>query len=263
MITFNKIVNKLCKMESKVLSIFDIWCFINPDFSPTNNQKWKEIYKLIYRLKACNIIIPIKNSLYFVNNKKNYREIDLIDKYYWSILKKLISQYTYWDYYIWCNKALELHLKDYSLPNQVIVYTKDIQKTIKIAKNYTLLFKTIKSWKKHENKNIFNKLILYTKNIEIDGIKFRISNEELSVLDALLVRNNKSKLNNYLIEKFLKKYSRFLSREIMWKLVSLKYITSINRLKKTANKFDEKDLYDKCLDIIKVEGWGCFIQLKN
>ncbi len=262
MITFNKIVNKLCKMEWKILNLIEIWRIFDPDFWIKNKFKVKSIYKIIYRLKANNIIIPIKNSLYFINNKKTYRDIDIIDKYYWSILKKIIWENAWQDYFIWWNKALELLLKDYSLQNKVIVYTKDVQKNISISENHFVLFKTIKSWWKTQNKNIFSKFLPYTKKINIDGIIFRISQEELSLLDSLIIRNNEEKIDNYLINRFIKKFSKFLSRESLWKLVSLKYITSINRLKLLSKELKENELYNKCLDIVKVEGWNCFINLK-
>jgi hypothetical protein len=62
-----------------------------------------------------------------------------------------------------------------------------------------------------------------------------------------------------LIEKFLKRSSRMLRREVLWVLVSTKYITAINRLRSITKDTKNTIIYEMCIDIIKQEGGGCFI----
>lgn len=262
MIDFDKIVNKLSKKEWQILTIFEIWSIFDPDFRRWSTKNINSIYKIIYRLKAINVIIPIKNSLYFISNWKKIKDIEIIDIYYWKILKKIIGDIVWSEYFIWNIKALELLLSDYGVSPRIIIYNKEIDKIITLSKNHKIIFKKLISWKKSENANIFTKLKKYTKTININKINLRISDEELSILDSLLIRDNKNKIDSYLINKFLNKYAKFLSREKLWELVKLKYITSINRLKDISDQNNHKSLYIHCLDIIKTQWWNCFLSKK-
>jgi len=261
MITFNKIVNKLWKLEWKVLSIFDIWDIIDPDFSKWNKKHIQEIYKIIYRLKSNNIITTLKNWLYFVSLDSKIREVDIIDSHYWDIIFKIIRDETDWLYFIWWNKALELHLKDYGIQNKLIVYTKDVQKIININSNFKIHFKIFTVWK-NSKKFVFNNLKQYICNIEIGRNRFQVAWEELALLDSLILADNKIWIDNYLILKYLKKFEKYLSRDKLWEIVRIKYISAINRLRIITqnNKLDK--LYQICLDIIKKEWANCFLSIK-
>lgn len=263
MINFDKIVNKLWKQENSIINIKDIWNIIDPDFSNWNKKHLSEIYKIIYRLKAWNIILPIKNWLYFVSNWKIFREIDIISDYYWQIVAKIVKVETNWNYIIAGNKALEIHLKDYSIQNNLIVYTKDVQKNIKISSEFNLIFKILSPWKKDFNKTYnFNYLKKFWIYREIDYQKFFVAWEELALLDSLLIQNSSRGLDNYLINKFLSKFEKYLSREKLWFLVKYRYISSINRLRVIAKNQKLEKLYLACLDIIKNEWANCFLSIK-
>jgi len=259
MIDFDKIVNKLSKKEWQILSLVEIWSIFDPDFRKWSTKNISSIYKIIYRLKALDIIIPIKNSLYFVSNWKKIKDIEIIDLYYWKILKKIITDIAWSEYFIWNIKALEVLLNDYSVSPKIIIYNKEVDKIVTLSKKHKIIFKKLISWKKSENTNIFTKFKKFTKIININNIDLRISDEELSILDSLLIRDNKNKIDSYLINKFLNKYNLHLSREKLWELVKLKYITSINRLKEISVQNNYNSLYTHCLDIIKREWWNCFL----
>lgn len=262
MITFDKIVKKLLKYENSILNIKDIWEIIDPDFSSWNKKHIAEIYKTIYRLKSNNLIFPIKSWLYYINYDKNVRKIDIIDNNYWKIIKKIIIDETAWDYIIWWDKSLEVHLKDYSIHNTLIVYTKNINKTIGISWNLRVKFIILKAWKKNSNKYNFNYLHKFSQKTSINGIDFCIAWEEFSILDSLIINNIKNWIDNYQIAKFLKKYSNYLDRDILWALVKYRYISSINRLRIISKNNDNVYLYKICLDIIKKEWANCFLTLK-
>ena len=124
MIDFDKIVNKLSKKEWQILSLVEIWNIFDPDFRKWSTKNINSIYKIIYRLRALEIIIPIKNSLYFISNSKKIKDIEIIDLFYWKILKKIISDIVWSDYFIWNIKALELLLNDYGVSSRIIIYNK-------------------------------------------------------------------------------------------------------------------------------------------
>jgi len=261
MITFDKIVHKLWKQMWKIFSIEDIWDIFDPDYSIWNKKHKTEIYKIIYRLKSSNVIFPLKNWLYYINNGLDVREIDIIDNNYWQIVQKIIKDESEWNYFIWWNKSLELHLKDYSIQNKLIVYTKDIQKTVQINSNYLIMFKTFKPWVSSK-KFSFNYLKQYLSKIQINNINFLVAWEELALLDSLLLADNKLWIDNYLILKYLKKFEKYLSREKLWEIVRIKYISAINRLRIITQNNKLDNLYKICLDIIKNEWANCFLSLK-
>lgn len=261
MISFDKIVKKLYKNEWKIFDIYDIWKIIDPDFSPDDKKNINKIYKIIYLLKSNWVIFPIKNSLFFINSplSKKIDEQEIIDNNYWKILKKIISQNTPF-YFIGWDKSLEIITKDYSLPEEITIYTKELDKKIKISSNHTVIFKTIKSGKKTDNKNIFNKLAHYSQNVVIDEINLKTANKELALLESLTIKKI-DWINEYLVNKFIKKYGKSLDFSIIWDLVEYKYITSINRLRKIAQEWWMDDIYENSLKVIKNNWWGCFISV--
>jgi len=58
--------------------------------------------------------------------------VDLIDKYYLKLVKKYITLYASSSYYISGKKALEFHLKDYSIPEKILVVNRSVNKKIMI-----------------------------------------------------------------------------------------------------------------------------------
>ena len=122
MISFDKIVNKLLKRWLSVVSIDDISDIIYPKIIVLDSAKQANLYKIIYRLKANNHITQLKNWLYIIWVKDTFQ----IDDLYWKICHKIIHNETWSDYIISWMKSLEIIMKDYSLHNRLIVYTKDI-----------------------------------------------------------------------------------------------------------------------------------------
>ncbi len=260
MITFDKIVSKLWKQKGELLNIYDIWSIYDPDFSVSNKKHAREIYKIIYRLKADKTIFPIRNSLYYISYWESADLTQILDSKYWKIVKKLISDETWWKYLIGGKKSLEIHLKDYSIHNKLIVYTKDIQKIITINGDLKVYFKIFKPWK--SSKISFNSILeFFSESLIFEWINLRVSNKELSILDSLLLSEKDSWIDDYLLKKFLTKYNKSLSREILWKLIKIRYISSINRLRSISKNNNYDKLYSDCLDIIKVEWANCFLSL--
>ena len=98
-----------------------------------------------------------------------------------------------------------------------------------------------------------------TKKVEIEGLPFRAADVELALLESLLIRTGREEIDIPLVKKFLKKHGRFLRRETLGSLVSLRYITAVNRLREIARDMNDEPLYTMCIDIIRNEGAGCFV----
>lgn len=178
---------------------------------------------------------------------------------YWKIVKKILSREVHGEYFISGNKALEILMKDYSAPKKLLVSGQDATRNLQISPSYSLSIRPITSGKKTGNNNVYPLFKKYTDPLEIDGEKLRIACPELALLDTLLLRDTDNGIDQYLIEKFLKRSSKILRREVLGKLVSMKYITAINRLRSIAKDMKNIPLYETCIDIIKQEGGGCFV----
>jgi len=262
MIDFNKIVNKLWKIKWEFIDIGDVADIVDPDFRKKTTDKRSVTYKTLYRLKWGNIITPIKQGLYYVSMWENINIEGIIEDSYWKIVKKLLARETGSEYFISGNKALEILMRDYSAPKRLLICGLESTKNLQISEAYSLSIRPITSGKKTGNKNIYPLLKKYTNTLEIDGEKLRVACPELALLDTLLLRDADNWIDQYLIEKFLKRSSKILGREVLWKLVSMKYITALNRLRAIAKDMNNKQLYEMCIDIIKQEGGGCFVSGK-
>lgn len=172
---------------------------------------------------------------------------------YWKIVKKILSREIHGEYFISGNKALEILMKDYSAPKKLIVSGQDATRNLQISDTYSLSIRPITSGKKTLSKNAYPLFKKYTDILEIDGEKLRIACPELALLDTLLLRDIDNGIDQYLIEKFLKRSSKILRRDILGKLVSLKYITAINRLRAISKDIKNIPIYNMCIDIIKQE----------
>ncbi len=258
MMDFNKIVKILCKRRWKLLFKDDIFEVIDPE-KKENYRNFLD--KLIYKLKARQIIITIKSWVYVISEDEDIElnKVDLLDKYYLKLLKKIITKEVWNAYYLSGIKSLEMHLKNYEIPDKVFVVNRKSNKRVKIWKR-EIVFKTI-SWKKLDWKN--KKINLYSmfsrfsvkKNIE--WIQLRISGLELSLLESALISDAEWGFDIWLIIKVLKKYSQVLDTKILYRIWEYKYIMSFNRLKELSKEIDW-DLYVVFLDIIKKNG-GLFI----
>jgi len=251
MITFDKIVNKLLKKWWKIIFLNDIFEIVDPEKKP---EYATIVNKTIYRLKSENIIKTIRNGVYIIPNKEDEKlnEIDLIEKYYFAFVKKYIVENIWSEYFISGKKSLEIHLKNYSIPEKLVIINRKINKKVFIWK-YQIIFKTITAWKV----NLFQKLSCLTKSVEIQWVNFKISNLELALVETSIISDNLEWIDIELISKAIKKYAKFFEIEHFYVIWELKYIMAFNRLKEISKNLDEK-LYQVFLDIIK-KNWWLFI----
>ena len=255
---FNKIVKNLSKVSWKLFFKDDIFELIDPE---KKNQYTSILNKTIYKLKAQNIIISIKAWVYLVPSEDDtdLNKIDLLDKYYIKLLKKIITKEVWSYYYITGQKSLEIHMKNYEVPEKIFIVNRNINKRIKVW-NKEIIFKTI-SWKIHswtiKKINLYSKLSQYSTIKNIEWIDLKVSGIELALLETTLITDSTLWFDIWLLVKVLKKYSTVLNKEYFYEIWKYKYIMSFNRLKELSKDIDE-DLYELFLDIIKKNG-GLFI----
>lgn len=252
MISFDKIVNKLWKKCWKVVFKNDIFEMLDPEMKKQNLTK---VNKLIYRLSSENIIKSIRNWVYIIPDKYDLglNEIDLIEKYYYSLIKKYITKEIGSYYYISWIKSLELHMKNFEVPDKIIVINRSLNKKVMIW-NYTIIFKTI--WANYKGKkiNLYSKLSKFTTILSYNNLSFRVSSLELSIVESAIISDSENGLNVGLLTKAIKKYSKVLNYDDFREIWKLKFIMSFNRLKELSKNID-KPLSNLFLDIIKKNGW--------
>ena len=254
MLTFNKIVNKLLIKRWKVMMKSDIFEIIDPEKKDKYNSL---INKTIYRLKIEWVIISLKAWVYIIPSEDDLKlnKIDLIEKYYFKLLKKYIVFFVWNNYYISWKKSLEIWLKNFEVPEKVFIVNRNLNKKIKFW-NYEIIFKTI-SWNINNKKtNIYSKLSEYIEIKIIEWIDIKISNLELALVESALIDDSNG-IPLELLNKAIKKYSKVFKTDIFYEVWSLKFIMSFNRLKELSKNIDKK-LYLVFLDIVK-KNWWLFI----
>lgn len=255
MINFDKIVNKLLKKWWKILWKQDIFEIIDPE---NKSEFQKKVDMTIYRLKAEGVIIPLKSWVYLIptNDDRCLNKIDLMEKYFLQLLKKYITLNTGNQYIITGVKALEIHMKNYSIPEKITVITRTLDKKIKVWE-YEIIFKTI-SWKYQWKKiNLFSRLYKNAVKKNIESVDLKITSIEHALLETALMQENYSGVSIEILTKAIKKYSSIFRGEVFEDLGKYKYIMSFNRLKEISKTIDI-DFSQLCLTIIKKNG-GLFI----
>lgn len=251
----NIIVKNLSKKRWKVVFKKDIYEIIDPELKPEYQAMTD---KIIYQLRAQKYIRVLKNGVYIVPEigEEELHDIELIDKYYYLLLKKYISENVGAEYYIGWGKALEFHMKDFSLSESLHIITKDTEKKIQMGE-YELVFKTIVGKNSGKTMNLFPKLKPYIQEIQYENIKLKVACIELALLEAALIYSTEEWLQFELLSKAIKKYGKTLNHEIFYDIGKYKFSMSFNRLKEIAKPISP-ELSKVFLEVIKKNG-GNFI----
>lgn len=205
----------------------------------------------------------LRNGLFLIGTPIDEKsEIELIEKHYWDIARAYIAREARSEYFIGGAKALEFHISDMSTPAVLIVYTRSVSKQVILSPNHKLVFK-MRETGKRSTANLFTRLQPFVVKKSVGSVELKVLSHEAALLDMLLLQNSGGTLDDYLAVKFLRKYHGALSREILGRLVELRYISSINRLREIAKNEGYEALYRNCVSVIRDEGAGCFLTSKK
>lgn len=244
-------VNKLVQKSGKILTregILELWIL-----------SWWSRGRIAYAIqqgKNHGYIVPLMRDIFYV-----WAILGDEDDLYWRLVRVLIQKYAPAGAIIAWEKSMEYHLRNFSIPTVLILYTRDINKRVRLSGAREVHFRTLKSGEKKGGKNMFRLLEKYSTRAIIDATELDILGLEASILDAASLRIHEVGLSEELFEKFLRQYEKRLSRESLWELVSYRYIRAANRLRAFAKSRWFTLLYEQMLDVIKKEGWGCYLNL--
>jgi len=82
------------------------------------------VYKSVYRLRALGWLLPIKNGIYFIQDPLFPRSLsDVLASEYWQIVRRVCDHFGPPQPVITGRKAMEIHLKDLSTPQEILFYS--------------------------------------------------------------------------------------------------------------------------------------------
>ncbi|UFX82649.1 hypothetical protein [Candidatus Absconditicoccus praedator] len=252
---FNNVVKKILKSKNKIVSTQKIKKIVQNILDTNYNDS--KAYKIIYYLKNRGYIVSIKKNIFFVKDPNTeITEEDLIEKYYWDILKNHCKENFDKDRYIGGIKALQLNINDFSIPEEIQIINPNKQAKEVVLSGKYVNFKKYKTGKE----NIFKKLKKHTNKTKIGKNVFQYSCIELALLESLYSPDIiVEKYNQELTKKILKKYKKIIDYKVIEKIIDLgKYHTSINRLYKISMSIDPK-LGENFANVIKKKSF--FLEL--
>jgi len=243
----NILVNKLWKSYGKI---------INNETVKTLIQKINDIE--VSDAKVYKITHVLRNKGYLISIKKNYflctqpnkipDNQDIIQDHYRDLLKKHCQTFLTWGRYIWWIKALELHIQNYEIPENIDI--------VNLHKNAVevIMFDHMVSYKTYTYKqvNIFTKIKKHLVTQKIGRNSFPCANIELAILESL---HNPSKTKLPLITEYIKKAIRKYKKTINFDRFGImlnnnKHHVGINRLYQISKSIDP-DFANKIHTIIK------------
>jgi len=235
---FDIVVNKLVKYKWKLMDMKKLrWLVKNILDSEFTEKK---LYKIIYYLKNRQHLENLKKNVFFViGTDKKYNKQEILEMFYWNIVKKHCDEFLKSKYYIWWLKALELNLSSFDVPEELLIVNQYKQATEVVMFDKQMLFKTY--WRSSRGKeNLFGFFYKFSKKIKLNKYTFNIACMELAILESLY---NPSMVSKWyvieLVKKILRKQWKSLDFKI-WEniLRKNKHHTSINRLYKIALSID-------------------------
>lgn len=243
-------VKKLSEKMWKIMrrdDIYDIWL--------ASGGAKARFAAALTRVKYTGYISSLGGWLYHIWQG----DLDM-DSHYAQIVSLLIREHAPSGAIIAHEKSLEYHLRNYEIPPLLVLYTRDIDKRVRVGK-YAFHFRTRKTGEKTGTKNMYRIYQESSMDISVDEVRLKILWLEASLLDVLSLRVHESGIEEALVLRFLEKYHKKLSREILGELVAHRYIRALNRLRSLAKEHGYMDVYTMTLDIIRREGGGCYLHL--
>ncbi len=183
--------------------------------------------------------------------------------YYWPLVSYMMKTITASSYVIGGEKSMEIHLRNFSIPHVLTLYTRDVDMRIRVIDGREIHLRSLVSGEKSGKLNLFRKITTDIMRVPYEGVFLPILSLEASLLDAATLRQHHTWLEEMTLIRFLNTHSKKLSRARLGELVSLRYIRAANRLRIFAQSIGEDWLYHMMLDIIKKEGGGCFVTLRD
>ncbi len=223
-------------------------------------RSWWSQLRLSYAmgiLLGRSLLIKIANNIYYVW----VDQVNLdINQLYWKIITKLIKLHSPSGWVIGSEKAIEFHIQNFSIPDILIVYTRDTSLRVRLSDSREVHFRTLVSGIKTDKKNLWRTIVDNSIELSIPE-KLMICWYELALLESLSLRRHDIGIEESNIVRFLRLYESKIDRNILWTLTKMRYIRPLNRLRVITRDLGYEKLYRMTLDIIRDEWGGCYLNL--
>lgn len=242
----HEVAQQLKKWRKKIIYADDLKTLISKIMWTTYSDT--KAYKLIYYLKNKWYLISLKKTIFYVKLPEDHiSEFLILEDYYRQILHRHCTENLKNEWYIGWLKALELALKNYEVPDAILIVNPNKQAREMIVATKAIYFKkyTLKT------ENLFKKLRLFTHKIKMGKYSYAIAKKELALLECMYNYDPLEDKEIYITVKKMVKKGLQLDIDTMVKIIKLgKHHTSINRLYKIANDVN-KPFAEKLGEVIK------------
>jgi hypothetical protein len=244
----NKIVQKMKKRWQKLWSIkeiqssfFEGWD-VRPGMMP---------YKLVHRLVVAGVLVSIRKGMYLWNMEEKLDPED----FYWPLVKKVIAENYLGQGIIIGEKALAFWLRDYSLPESLLIAVPKDGARLAILGEYLLIAQDIRT----DKKTLYTLIKKYATRITIEETSLVVTAPEHALLEALTTRTGTDINDTAIIERWLKKNATSLRESVFADFIPHRYISATNRLKYLAYDLGMTPLYEMMIRLIDNQGKGCHL----
>ena len=208
-------------------------------------------YKLIHRLVSSGVLISIRKGMYLWNKGEKLDPED----FYWPLLKKVIAENYLGQGIIIGSKALAFGLRDYSLPETILVAVPKDGCRLAILGDYRMVAQVIRT----DKKTLYPLIKKHATRINIENVAMMVTAPEHALLEALTTRTGIDITDTTLIERWLKKNGTTLHEEVFAEFIPYRYISATNRLKYLATDLGMTWLYEMMVRLIDNQGKGCHL----
>jgi hypothetical protein len=177
------------------------------------------------------------------------------EDFYWPLLKKVIAENYLGQGIIIGSKALAFGLRDYSLPETILIAVPKDGGRLAILGDYTMVAQVIRA----EKKSLYPLIKKYTNRLDIEDVGMMVTAPEHALLEALTTRTGIDITDTALIERWLKKNGDTLREEVFAEFIPYRYISATNRLKYLATDLGMTSLYEMMVRLIDHQGKGCHL----
>lgn len=244
---FDIIVKSLMKHMGRLINISKVEHIlknvIDEDFAS------HKLYKLIYYLKNRGYLYNIKKNVFLVKRPEvEFTQQQLLDMFYWAIVKQHCTEFLRSNRYVGGIKALELNIVSFTIPDELLIVNNYKQANEVIMFSKQICFKRYGTSKE----NLFTFFYKFTKKVAIGKNVFFVADLELALLESLY---NPGLIHVWYVTELVKRIMRERKDDLdlmVWEKIlrKNKHHSSVNRLYKIAQSVDPV-LADKIKSLIK------------
>lgn len=258
MMSFDKLVKKLLKRGKSVVDFGDLADLAAPGVRELSSAQRSATHKLAYRLKSAGVLVSVRRGLWTVvppSSAAASRAAPSGDELYWEMLAKAASAACGPRWVLGGRKALELHLRDLSAPDEARLLTAGPSGTVSLSPGKKARLVPLKSY--GAATTLFSRFSALSSKLSAEGTRVPVVCVEQAFLEYLT--GSASGRDGHALARALAKFGPGLRRDVMGRLVEARYIVAANRLKEAAKRLGFPAVHALCLEVVKREGRGCFV----